>query len=250
MTELTVRGIRTRMLRGGAGPRVLFLHGAAGLSGWSEFFQLLASRYEIWFPEHPGFGLTEESSAITNITELAGYYRHFIEGTGVGPCHVIGSSFGGWLAAELATLEDVALRSLTLIGPAGLRARVAGARPATEEAFVRKLYYDQTVADRVLATPMDEEQRRLQTVNRNAAARLGGSFHNPDLEPALTTINAPALVLWGDQDQLVPADQAPLWHGCLRRSELTVFANCGHLPHFEQPATVDRRIQDFLAMHS
>lgn len=244
LTTRTVRGIPARMLQGGQGPRVLFLHGAAGLSGWPEFFQHLARGHETWFPEHPGFGLTPESPDIGSTADLAAYYRDFLRASG--PCHVIGSSFGGWLAAELATLDPEHVRSLTLIGPAGLRPRVASAPPASEEAFVRKLYFDQGVADRVLAEPMDDAQRALQKRNRAATARLGGSFHNPRLETALAGLDIPALVLWGDHDQLVPAEQASLWQASLRHAEMTIFTDCGHLPHFEQPQAVAQRILDFL----
>jgi pimeloyl-ACP methyl ester carboxylesterase len=249
LTELSVQGIPTRMLRGGSGPRVLFLHGAAGLTGWSEFFRLLSRTHEIWFPEHPGFGLTPASPAIATTAELAAYYREFVREARLGEFHLIGSSFGGWLGAELAILDDVPLRSMTLIGPAGLRPRLATTPPANEEEFVRRLYWDQTVADRVLAEPLDEDERQVQKRNRSATGRLGGSFHNPELEPALRRATTPALVLWGEYDQLVPAEQAQLWHSCLHRSELSVFPRCGHLPHFEQPATVASRVEEFLSLH-
>lgn len=250
LTSLPVRGASVRLLRGGAGPRIVFLHGAAGLSGWPEFFQVLAGTHEVWFPEHPGFGLTPELASIGSTAELAAYYRDFLREAGLSGCHVIGSSFGGWLAAELALLEGVDIRSLTLIGPAGLRPRVASAPPANEEAFVRKLYFDQAVAEKVLAEPMDEQAVALQKRNRAMTGKLGGAFHNPGLEQALRQLEVPGLVLWGHHDQLVPVEQAAQWQGCLRNSEMTIFSQCGHLPHFEQPRVVAQRIQAFLAQHS
>lgn len=111
---------------------------------------------------------------------------------------------------------------------------------------MRKLYFDQGVADRVLAEPMDDAQSALQKRNRAATGRLGGSFHNPRLETALAGLDIPALVLWGDHDQLVPAEQAALWQSSLRHAEMTIFTDCGHLPHFEQPQAVAQRILDFL----
>jgi pimeloyl-ACP methyl ester carboxylesterase len=245
-----LRGVQTRLLRQGQGPRVLFLHGAGGMNGWPEFFQRLAEDHEVWFPEHPGFGLSDEDPAIQTVRDLAAYYVDYIAQAGIGPVHLVGSSFGGWLAAELAVLSPASVASLTLIGPAGLRPRVAcapGAPPPTLEQFTRKLYFDQSIADALLAQPPDETLQRIQARNRAAATRIGGSFHNPALEAALGAVPVPALVVWGEHDQFVPVAQAQEWRQALRDAQAWVLPRCGHLPQLEKPRELAARLKDFLA---
>jgi pimeloyl-ACP methyl ester carboxylesterase len=247
---LLVRGIRTRLLKDGQGTPVLFLHGAGGMNGWPEFFGLLARRHEVLFPEHPGFGASEGSDSINTVLDLAMYYQEFLHVQGLTAAHVIGSSFGGWLAAELALIAGASIKSLTLIGPAALRPRaapVAGALPPTEEQFTRKLYFDQAIADRLLAQPADEELRRLQVRNRATAARLGGAFHNPELESKLAAIEVPALIVWGDDDKLVSVANAPLWSAAFPLAETCIVPQCGHLPHLEKPGYLAGRVGSFLA---
>jgi pimeloyl-ACP methyl ester carboxylesterase len=245
-----VRGLHTRLLQQGQGPRVLFLHGAGGMNGWPEFFGLLARQHDVWFPEHPGFGLSDEDPSIQNVQDLARYYGEYIAQTGQGPVHLIGSSFGGWLSAELAVMHPELVASLTLIGPAGLRPRVAGApgaAPPTLEQFTRKLYHDQSIADALLATPPDEELQRIQARNRSAVARIGGSFHNPGLQAALQGLDMPALISWGEQDQFVPVGQAEDWQQALRGSQVGVLPQCGHLPQLEKPQELAARVLEFIA---
>ena len=58
--DLEVRGVRVKLRRAGRGARVLFLHGAGGVPQWLPFFDLLARRFELWVPEHPGFGGSDD----------------------------------------------------------------------------------------------------------------------------------------------------------------------------------------------
>lgn len=246
---LVVDGVRTRMLRGGQGERLLFLHGAAGLTGWPSFFETLSQHYDVWFPEHPGFGQSEAPDSLSSIAALARYYRRFIDDMGVGPCHLVGSSLGGWLAAEVAVLGDVPLRSLTLVGPAGLRPRAtppADVPAPTAEDLTRRLFFNQAIAERLLAQPSTEAQQQAQARNRATVARLGGSFYNPQLEAALARVDVPALVLWGEQDRVVPVAQAALWAGALPRASTCIVPACGHLPHLEKPAEGAEALLGFL----
>ena len=57
---ITVHGTRIRMLRGGSGPPLLFLHGASGHTGWLPFLEALSRDFDVLVPEHPGFGLSDD----------------------------------------------------------------------------------------------------------------------------------------------------------------------------------------------
>jgi pimeloyl-ACP methyl ester carboxylesterase len=248
--SFTIDDVRARMLRGGQGDTLLFLHGAAGLTGWPAFYEALSQDYDLMVPEHPGFGTSDDSPEIQDMAGLAGYYLRFIEVMGLQRVHLIGSSLGGWLAAELAIRAPQAWRSLTLIGPAGLRPRVGpppGAPAPTAEDNTRRLFFNQAIPDRMLAQAPTPEQQRLQARNRAAVARLAGNFHNPGLEPALARLQLPGLVVWGAQDRVVPVEQAALWGQALGGAEVCVVPECGHLPHLERPDVAAAQVGRFLA---
>ncbi len=206
-----VRGIEVRMLRGGSGPPLLFLHGANGLTPWLPFFENLSKTFEVLVPEHPGFGLSDNPPWIRNVGDLAMYYLDFIDGLGAGKVHLVGQSLGGWTAAELAVRNDTKLASLSLLAPAGIRVKgtIAGDNFiwGPEEA-VRNLFHDQSFADTMLAQigAFTDEQNDIALTNRYAATKFGWEprWFNPALERWLHRISVCLAGAVGRARQAVP----------------------------------------------
>ena len=71
-TKHKVRDVNVRMLRGGSGPPLLFLHGANGLPVWLPVFDLLAKQFEVFVPEHPGFGTSDNPAWLVGVQLLDG----------------------------------------------------------------------------------------------------------------------------------------------------------------------------------
>jgi pimeloyl-ACP methyl ester carboxylesterase len=247
--KIAVRGVNLRMFRGGAGVPVLFLHGAAGLSAWTPFFEALSQQYALTVTEHPGFGLSDDAESLASMADVAGFYLDLIDALNLPPFHLVGNSLGGWLASEIAIRDSSRLKSLTVIAPAGLRSKVIDpGSPATPESAIRKLFFNQAIPDRMLAQVLTEEQKRIQQRNQRRAETLGnGSYCNPQLEAALGVLSMPSLVIWGDQDRVVPPAHAELWRAALPGAQVAVIPDAGHLPHAEKPALVADKLMSFLA---
>jgi len=111
-TKHKVRDVNVRMLRGGSGPPLLFLHGANGLPIWLPVFDLLAKQFEVFVPEHPGFGTSDNPAWLRNIGDLAMYYLDFLDAFGPHEVHVVGQSLGGWAAAEAASRNCSRIKTL------------------------------------------------------------------------------------------------------------------------------------------
>src|SRR5580765_6780689 len=161
VNTLKVGDAAVRLHRAGRGPVVLFLHGAGGVPQWLPFFDALAERYELWVPEHPGFGGSDDLPRIRSMADLAMFYLDLIEEAGLDGVHLIGNSMGGWLAAEILIRDRSRFRSLVQLAPAGIRVR--GVPPGDNfiwgpEEALRNLYHDQTFADRILALTPTEAQ--------------------------------------------------------------------------------------------
>jgi pimeloyl-ACP methyl ester carboxylesterase len=251
LTELKIRDVAVRVYRAGHGPAVLFLHGAGGVPQWLPFFDALAERCEVLVPEHPGFGGSDDPPWIRSMGDLAMFYLDLVEEAGLGGVHLIGNSLGGWLAAEILVRDRARFRSLVQLAPAGIRKK--GVPPGDNfiwgpEEAVRNLYYDQAFADRVLAAEPSEEQRAAMLKNRFTVAKLAWQprWFNPDLEKWLHRIKLPALVVWGENDRIMPPAYAALWQERLPDARLVMVPGCGHLPHVEQAPLIAREVLAFL----
>ena len=246
-----VRDIAVRMLRGGKGEPLLFLHGAAGLVLWPPFFEKLAERYDVLVPEHPGFGLSDNPPWVRNIADLAMYYLDLLDGLGAGKVHLIGHSLGGWVAAELAVRNATQLASLTLLAPAGVRVKGIPSGDnfiwAQDEA-VRNLFYDQKFAEAMLTRPPTEEEADIQLTNRFMATKFGWEprWFNPALERWLHRIKVRTLLLWGENDKNLPSAYAKVWRERLSEGRVEIIPKCGHLPHVEQADIAAKHILGFL----
>jgi pimeloyl-ACP methyl ester carboxylesterase len=251
LTELKVRDVTVKLHRAGSGPIVLFLHGAGGVPQWLPFFESISERYQLLVPEHPGFGGSDDPAWIRSMPDLALFYLDLIEQAHLDSIHLIGNSLGGWLAAEILIRDRSRFRSLVQLAPAGIRTKgVPGGDNfiwGPEEA-VRNLYHDQAYADRILSLTPTEAQMDVMLKNRFTAAKFGWQprWFNPDLEKWLHRIKLPALVMWGDDDKILPPVNATLWQQRLPDARMVMLKDCGHLPHVEHADRVARDVIAFL----
>lgn len=236
---VTVAGCRTYLLRGGTGKKtVLFLHGAGGGGVWLPFLQDLARTYNVIAPEHPGFGRSDTPDWLDNIHDLGYFYLDFIKALDLKDIHLVGSSFGGWIAAEVAVRSTQRLASLCLVDAAGLK--VAGVERAdiflwTPEQAVRNLFADPKLAEAALARSLPEDELDRQMKNRFTVAKIGWQprLHDPDFPKWLHRIDIPTLVMWGREDKLNPIAVADHYAKLIPGAATHIFECCGHLPHVE-----------------
>jgi pimeloyl-ACP methyl ester carboxylesterase len=247
----TIAGCKVQMLRGGAGPTILWLHGGGGAGIWTPFFQKLSERYHLIVPEHPGFGRSDTPDWLDNVSDLANFYLDFIKQLGLTNVNLVGHSVGGWIAADLATRNTSALRSLTLICPAGIHLRGAPLPDLflwSPEQLMRNLVKDQTIADRMLQNIPSDEDRMRQAKGMLTLARISWQprFYDPDLRKWLHRIDKPTLLLWGDSDALIPPAYGPAYRDLIPGAALQVFKDCGHAPPLEKPSETFAAISGFI----
>src|SRR6185437_5444797 len=157
--------------------------------------------------------------------------------------HLVGHSLGGWIAAEMLVRDRARFQSMTLLAPAGLRVEGVPAGDtfiwAPDEA-IRNLFHDQRFAEALLALTPSEEQMDIALKNRFTATKLGWQprWFDPDLEKWLHRVKLPALVVWGDDDKVMPPAYASLWRERVPDARLVMIEGSGHLPHVEKAEPV------------
>jgi pimeloyl-ACP methyl ester carboxylesterase len=248
----TIAGCRTRIMRAGQGAPLLYLHGARGASAWAPFMERLAQSFDVIVPEHPGFGGSDTPEWLDNVGDLAYFYLDLIAQLGLDRVHLAGTSLGGWIAAEIAVRNCARLGSLVLTAPAGIHVKGLSKGDIflwSADEMTRKLFHDQRMAAAALAVPASEAQQLADMKNRLATAKLGWQprLYNPDLHKWLHRIAVPTLILWGDDDQVIPVGYGPAFRDLIPDARLDVIAACGHLPHMERMDEWTAKVTAFIA---
>lgn len=239
---IAVNGTTIRLYRGGrdddAASPVVFLHGAGGHTGWMAFLEELSRDHRVFAPEHPGFGRSDDPPWLDGVGDLAYFYLDFLKALGLGRVHLVGTSLGGWIAAELAVRDTARLATLTLVGAVGVTAEGKAIddifrMPVAEN--LRRFYADPERAARRLAA-MAAIDMEIAAKNRATVTRLAyrPRFHNPDLSKWLHRIDVPTLLLYGAQDGLVPPPFGEAYRRLIPGARLIVLEEAGHAPFDEQ----------------
>jgi pimeloyl-ACP methyl ester carboxylesterase len=251
VSKIAIRGCTIRLMRGGAGRPLLVLHGANGAGAWTGFLATLAQKFDVIVPEHPGFGDSETPDWLDTIHDLAYFYLDFLDALDLDGVHLLGISLGGWIAAELAVRDASRLASLTLVGAAGIHVNgVAQLDPflCTDEQRIRALFHDQSRADEMVKLALVPELADVAMKNRVATAKL--TWHprgyDPHLAKWLHRIDVPTLLVWGDNDRLVPPQYADAWRHLIPGAKAVVFPECGHLPPAEKPVDFISALETFI----
>jgi pimeloyl-ACP methyl ester carboxylesterase len=240
---------QVRLLRAGSGPPLLFLH-AAGGGGWMPFLDALAQHFEVLAPDHPGFDESETTDENEGIDDLVYHYLRLLDALGIEKAVVVGASLGGWIAAELAVHSPQRVERLVLMSPAGLRIPEA---PPTDlfflppEKLVPTLFHDPAVAEGLFpAEPSVDDIMRAYRNNTAFARYAWRPFLNdPKLERRLYRVTAPTLVIWPDDDQVIPRAHAERYAERIAGARLEVIPECGHALYGEKPQEITAAVLAF-----
>ena len=252
VTRLVVRDTPVDLLRDGRGAPLLYLHGAGAGGRWLPFQARLAERFDLLAPSHPGHGGSPAAEWIEHISDLAFHYLDLLDTLGLDRVHVLGASFGGWIAAELATMASHRLDSLVLIDPVGIKVEgwiypfLFG---VDLPQLVATIFHNPMAA--LALAPSDTSIDTLAMLYRQstALARVEWNpyLYNPLLRRRLARITTPTLLCWGAHDRLAPLVCAEAWRKEIPGAVLRVFEESGHVPHLEEPEALAAAVIEFCA---
>jgi pimeloyl-ACP methyl ester carboxylesterase len=244
-----------QLVEGGSGVNLLYLHGAGGFTGWTPFLDELAGDYHVYAPAHPGVANSDGLEHLDDLWDLVLFYEEFLLALGLDSTHIIGHSYGGMLAAELAAHRPERVSRLVLVDSLGLwleEAPVADFFALTPSERAQLLWYDadSEVARSYQARPSEPTARMEADLDRTKTLMAVGKFVWPIPERGLTKrvhrITMPTLLLWGDSDRIVPSVYGQAFQKLLPNSTLKIIEKCGHLPQVECLAEFINSVRDFL----
>jgi pimeloyl-ACP methyl ester carboxylesterase len=251
MERIDIGGTSIEMLVAGSGPPLVFLHGIDYFAQHKLFLDALTQKFHVIAPRHPGFGNSPRPAWMRGVGDLAYLYLDLLDRLALDEVLLVGSSFGGWLAQEIAVRSTARLGRLVLIDSLGVK---FGGRDEAEIADIYALSADEVVrhtfADPANAPDYGQlDDAALEEVarDREAAVLYGWRpyMHNPSLTHWLHRVTVPTLILWGDQDRIVAPAYGELLAGAIPSARFATIAAAGHYPQVEQPEKVAAAIETF-----
>jgi pimeloyl-ACP methyl ester carboxylesterase len=254
-----VAGTDLAIIKGGRGKPLLVLHEELGHPGWLNWHDALAEERTLIIPIQPGMGDSPRVEEIRNVHQLGLFYGWVLRDLGLAPIDVIGFSFGGWTAAEMATANASQFRKMVLVAPMGIRPPEGELMDIFTVTIGQQL--GSTVYDRD-ATPEynslygggERSASRMEAFEdaRSETARLAWEpiLNNPSLAYFLQGVKGlPTQLIWGREDRVVPVSAATAYKNALANTEvrLAVFDQCGHRPEIEQREQFLKTVREFLA---
>ena len=276
LSTVTIHGHEVRYRRAGTGEAIVLIHGLAGSSvTWRDVMPRLAEDYDVIAPDLLGHGESAKPMGDYSLGAMASGLRDLLAILDVEKATIVGQSFGGGVAMQLAYQHPDLCNRLVLVGSGGLGREVSWllrlcSMPGAEQ--LMPLIFPRPVAsigsaiggflhDRGLRAPLASEMWRAYSSlagaeNRKAFVRTMRGV----IEPGGQTVSAldrlylaahlPTMIVWGDHDAIIPVDHAYAAHEAIPGSRLEILDGIGHFPHAEAPERFVEVMRDFMATTS
>jgi pimeloyl-ACP methyl ester carboxylesterase len=269
---VSLHGHQIGFRRAGDGPVLLLLHGIAGSSTtWIPVMELLQSDFTVIAPDFFGHGESAKPVGDYSLGGHASGMRDFLQLLGIDRVTVVGQSFGGGVAMQFAYQFPEFCERLVLVDAGGLGREVnlilrLATFPAAE--YVMPILFPSFVRDwgdslagfveghGIRNARVSEIWRSYRSLteadNRQAFVKTMRAVIDPGgqtvsaLDRLYLAARMPTMIVWGEQDRIIPVVHAHRAHEVIPNSRLEIMAGVGHFPHAEQPVRFAKLLTDFM----
>jgi pimeloyl-ACP methyl ester carboxylesterase len=258
---VTIDGISVPCLEGGTAREVesvLYLHGLGGGGKWESFHMAMATVTHTVAPNLPGWSGPGPVESLKSCADYAAFCLKLLQALELPRAVLVGHSIGGAIAAQIAVEAPNLFSRLVLIDPLGLdvpEAPSADLASLDEEAFATAAFAKLGLVARAQPYGFGSELQNIrsgpeferQWKGRNLIVdHLGGASPHTSLTSQLMTLQVPVMLVWGQEDSIVPVRQGEVLRSRLPDARLQVIEKAAHLPMMERAETTNRVIRDFL----
>lgn len=249
--RITVCQCAVRVLKGGKGDPVVTLHHSTGSAGWLPIHDELAKNFTVYVPDMPGYGQSERPEWARDPRDIAILVNDALEELGLNGVTLVGFGFGGFVAAELATMDRSRLKRLVLVGAAGIKPRegeIMDEMLMAYDDYVVAGFRDKAAFQAVFGDELAPAVKELWDFSREMSARITWKpyMFSRRLPPLLGAVKTPALIVWGSEDRVVPPVCAEQYRDALPNAKLEIVKGAGHYVELEEPA----RVATLIANHA
>ena len=242
---------KLHLRRAGKGRPLVVLHHETGTLDDLPFYDALAARYDVLVPHHPGYSRSERPDWMRSVRDIAVIYRGLLSEVKVARPALVGLGFGGWIAAEMATMAPADLSHLVLVGAMGIKPPVGDILDLAITGYMdyaRAAFHDQKAFDRVYGAEPSVDQLEMWDICREMSFRIAWKpyMYSQTLPFLLKSVRAPAMVVWGDDDKVVPISAGKRYLESLPDAHLEIVKSCGHAVDMEQPEALAKLVTNFI----
>jgi triacylglycerol lipase len=249
-----VYGARIHYTEQGAGPVVVLIHGLADdATVWRASVGPLARNHRVIAVDLIGHGHSAKPLLNYRPATFTDFFVGFLDALRVERATLVGNSLGGWVGLLVALRQPRRVERLVLVDSAGYADQEVPSvlNPSSLEECRELLHY-------VLASPRlaDDPALAAEVLKKRVengdgytiATFLASAARNKDtVDGQLGKLALPALIVWGEQDRLIPLPLGRRFAREIRGSGLTVIPRCGHVPPFECPDAFNDALLKFLS---
>jgi abhydrolase domain-containing protein 6 len=240
---------------------ILMIHGfGADKDNWLRFSRPLTARYHVIALDLLGFGESSKPDASYDVGSQTERLAAFAKQLGIHKLHLIGNSMGGHIAALYAARYPEQVLSVALLDNAGITAPhkselfqrlergeanpLLVSQPEDFDRMMSFLFVEQPVLPESLKQHFAKRSIANHELNQKIFSQLRERYI--PLEPELAKIQAPTLLLWGDQDRALDVSSIEVMQPLLKQPTVVIMKNCGHVPMIERPEETASHYQAFL----
>lgn len=249
--EVDLGGLKVRVGRGGSGRPVLVLHHDTGTLDKLPFYEALSAHFDTIVPVHPGFSeKSQRATWVRHPRDIASLYQWLLAELGVNNASLVGLGFGGWIAAEMAALAPRDFHRLVLVGAMGVKPPEGEIKDQAIVSYIdyaKAGFHDPKAFERNYGD-VSTDQLVEWDLCREMSFRVAWKpyMYNMSLPHLLGGVKAPALVVWGDDDQIVPKSAGEVYAKSLSKARFETVANSGHCVDMEQPDALAKLVTSFV----
>ena len=235
---------------------LVLLHGiGASAERWSNVIPFFYKHFRLIVPDIIGFGYSDKPTVEYNMPFFVKFLENFLNSLGIKKASIVGSSFGGLVAAEFAFKNTNMVNKLILVSPAGtmksstktLEEYILAALYPTHDnawrAFINMAFDPRTVKEQTIEDFID--RMKLPNAKYAFMSTMIGIRNTTNLSSRLNKILSPTIIVWGEQDEMIPVKNAEEYRN-IPNSNLQVIPKCGHTPFTEKPEVFSKIAIDFL----
>jgi pimeloyl-ACP methyl ester carboxylesterase len=250
-SAVEIAGSKLHMARAGKGAALLVLHHDIGLPEKVAALDALAAGADVIVPHLPGWGRSERPQWLRSVRDIAVMQQGLLASLGVEKCALLGLGFGGWIAAEMATMAPSAFTHLALVGPMGIKpaeGEILDQAIVSYIDYARAFFHDEKAFDAIYGAEPTTDQLEAWDIAREMSFRVAWKpyMYSQTLTYLLASVKAPALVVWGEKDRVVPASVARQYAAALPKARVEIVKACGHAVDLEQPEALAGLVKRFV----
>ncbi len=250
-STVEVAGLGIHVEEAGEGRALLLLHRSTGRVGWGAVEESLAGSFRVIIPDLPGYGHSDRPDWAREPRDIAILMQQLIVRMDLSDVALVGLGFGGFIAAEMATMNTERLSSLTLVGAAGVKpdeGEIMDQMLIPFEEYIGAGLSDESTFATHYGEAVERDVKDVWDFSRIMTARVTWSpyMFSRKLPHLLSEVTTPALVIWGEDDRVIPPIVGRQYAAALANAKLETIADCGHRTELDQP----QRLIELISAHA